>query len=106
MQYGVYSIFRSWWVGRKEELERVVKRWNIVIAKVCMHESSSARDTQSITCRYIKHWVDNTIEKAGGPHVVLLFPWDSGLFASPRTFVDSSRKSNAPWTLAVYPRHC
>lgn len=35
MQYGVYSIFRSWWVGRKEELERSVERWNIVIAKVC-----------------------------------------------------------------------
>lgn len=34
MQYGVYSIFRSWWVGRKEELIRCVKRWNIVIAKV------------------------------------------------------------------------
>eukprot|EP00752_Nemacystus_decipiens_P010357 g9227.t1 len=33
MQYGVYSTFRSWWVGRKEELERSVQRWNIVIAK-------------------------------------------------------------------------
>lgn len=34
MQYGVYSTFRSWWVGRKEELERSIQRWNIVIAKV------------------------------------------------------------------------
>ncbi|CAM9187342.1 unnamed protein product, partial [Hapterophycus canaliculatus] len=33
MQYGVYRIFRSWWVGRKEELQRSVERWNIVIAK-------------------------------------------------------------------------
>ncbi|CAM9946768.1 unnamed protein product, partial [Ectocarpus sp. 8 AP-2014] len=33
MQYGVYSTFRSWWVGRKEELERSVEKWSIVIAK-------------------------------------------------------------------------
>lgn len=34
MQYGVYSVFRSWWVGRKEQLRRSVERMNIVIAKV------------------------------------------------------------------------
>ena len=33
MQYGVYSVFRSWWVGHKEGLERKVERWSIVIAK-------------------------------------------------------------------------
>lgn len=40
MQYGVYSTFRSWWVGRKEELERSVEKWSIVIAKVGGGESS------------------------------------------------------------------
>lgn len=34
MQYGVYSVLRSWWVGRKEELQRRIERWSIVIAKV------------------------------------------------------------------------
>ena len=43
MQYGVYSTFRSWWVGRKEELERSIQRWNIVIAKVRRWITCSSR---------------------------------------------------------------
>lgn len=34
MQYGVYSIFCSWWVGRKEQLQHRIELWSIVIAKV------------------------------------------------------------------------
>ena len=48
MQYDVYSVFRSWWVGHKEGLQRSVERWSIVIAKVRAQKEVSSRSLPSV----------------------------------------------------------